>query len=73
MKNDIPNSLPMVMATEREYAELAEKVGSPPFSYLLTMSNGVNVGWRSNRHVYVSPEAYKVATGKYPKGYRPLK
>jgi hypothetical protein len=71
MDEALPEQLPLVMAAEHEYVALAYALGTTPLARFLVMSNGVRVGWRSNRHVYVSPAAYKVATGKYPRGYRP--
>ena len=67
MTNNIP--FEFVKGTEDEYAVLAAKVGAVPFAKQLVMSDGVKIGSRSNRFVYVLPVAYKVATGKYPKGY----
>ncbi len=65
----LPRVMDMVMATEHEYQILAHKVGTTPLAKYLVMVNGTRIGWRSNRHVYVSPIAFKVATGKYPRGY----
>ncbi|MCG8538084.1 MAG: hypothetical protein MI808_23610 [Pseudomonadales bacterium] len=63
--------LPMVRVSRAEYVQLAQALGTTPLAKYLVMSNGVQVGWRSNRYCYVSPVAFKVATGQYPKGYRP--
>ena len=70
LDESLPTELRMVMATEREYRLLANALGKSSFARYLVMTNGVRVGWRSNRHVYVSPIAYKVASGNYPKGFR---
>jgi hypothetical protein len=67
MNVPLPAELPMEMACEDEYVFLARALGKAPFARILVMSNGVRVGWRSNRHVYVSPVAYKVASGRYPR------
>lgn len=68
---NLPKELPMCRATRYEYQVLAYRLGTTPLAKYLVMSNGVKVGWRSNRHVYVSPDAYKVASGKWPKRYHP--
>lgn len=66
-KSELPQELPMVRATEEEYTILAHKLGTTPAAKYLVMSNGTRVGWRSNRYAYVSPIAFKVASGRYPK------
>lgn len=55
-----------VIATWREYALLAALLGKVPEARKLFSDDGVAVGWRSNRHAYVSPEAFKQATERYP-------
>jgi len=65
----LPDELPMVRATQEEYSILAHRLGTTPFAKYLVMSNGTKVGWRSNRYCYVSPVAFKVASGKYPRDY----
>ncbi len=61
--------LEMVIATSAEYELLAHKLKTTPLAKVLVMSNGVRVGWKSNRRFYVSPHAYKVASGRYPQNY----
>lgn len=70
-KESLPKALPMVRALMSEYVLLAHALGTTPLAKYLVMSNGVRVGWRSNRYVYISPVAFKVATGRYPRGYKP--
>jgi hypothetical protein len=65
----LPKELPMVRATRKEYEILAHKLGTTPMAKYLVMSNGTRVGWYSNRFCYVSPIAFKVASGRYPKNY----
>jgi len=65
----LPEELPMVRATRKEYETLAHKLGTTPLAKFLIMSNGTRVGWKSNRFCYVSPVAYKVASGRYPKDH----
>lgn len=65
----LPDELPMVRATEDEYAILAHRLGATPFAKTLVMSNGTRVGKRSNRYCYVSAAAYKVASGEFPRNY----
>jgi len=60
----LPRELPMVMTSYRNYALLALKLGTTPLAKFLVMSNGTRVGWKSNRRCYVSPVAFKVASGK---------
>jgi len=45
------------------------EIGTTPLAKALVMRNGMRVGWKSNRRYYVSPVAYKVASGRYPKNY----
>jgi len=52
------------MCSEKQFAELAIAMNMSPLSNALIMSNGYQVGWRSNRRTYVSAIAYKTATGK---------
>lgn len=67
--SDSKNTLDMVSATLNEYQLLAHKIGTTPLAKVLVMRNGMRVGWKSNRRYYVSPVAYKVASGSYPKNY----
>ena len=66
-----PTELPMMRVSHTEYVQLAQALGTPPEAKYLVMTNGVRVGWQSNRFFYVAPAAFKVATGQFPKGYRP--
>lgn len=67
LKESLPSELPMVRATREEYLILAHRLGTTPLAKYLVMSNGTRVGWRSNRFCYVSPVAFKVASGRYPR------
>jgi hypothetical protein len=63
-------SLPLAMCTREEYAVVARRCGKPAEVPVLLMSNGVIVGRRSNRYFYVSPIAYRVASGRKLSGKR---
>ena len=65
----LPAELPIIRATNQEYAILAHRLGTTPFAKYLVMSNGTRVGRRSNRYCYVSPIAFKVASGNFPRSY----
>jgi hypothetical protein len=57
----LPKELPMRMASRREFAILAHALDTTPLARYLVMSNGTRVGWKSNKHCYVSQEALDVA------------
>lgn len=57
------------MCTFEEYKELAQKAGKPHEVRKIILNNGIEVGYRTNKSFFVSPEAFRKATGKELSGF----
>ena len=65
MHSKDPSSvLPLEMCTREEYEIVARHAGKPPEARSIMMSNGVQIGYRSNQHFYVASAAFRVASGR---------
>lgn len=62
--------LDLEYCSREEYAQLAKYCGTIPESKVILMSDGTQIGSRTNQYFLISPIAFRVAFGKNPSGKR---